>query len=1011
MTRDELLALIDEAEREAWTELDLSGKGLTELPPEIGRLSKLTKLDLSENQLTELPSEICSLSNLSEFVLNGNRLFSLPSEIGSLQNLSKLEIGSLFHGNRDLTSLPSSLIKLRKLEVLDIGNTGLSQIPKAIFSLSNLRVLGLQGLPLDSLPIELFELTKLDRLLLDETNLKILPTQVENLINLATLGLNIHTLSTLPEEIGKLPKLKDLYLSCPELVELPVRLGGLKNLKIHNLHNLHSLRFPPPEVANIGESATMRYLKSAYSGSQKLWESKCLLVGEGGVRKTTLFEVLNGRPFDQHEPGTVGIEIGPLDLPHPEKADVTMRLNCWDFAGQDFNHAMHQFFFSNRALFLLVWNARHGWQQGKLYRWLENIKVRAPEAKIILVATHTDQPHSDYPAADLQAKYPQIVDTIEVSSKTGDKIPELRQLIQKHAADLPLMGLRWPQTWLDAANAVRALCEAGQKHASRREVVNAMKEHNLNEEECGILMRWLHELGDILHFDDEPEMRGRVILDPEWLTRHIGIVLRSDEVQQQNGILTRAHLNTIWPDLDDYLQDHFLRMMDKFDLAYLIPDDPQDRSLIVERLPLDPPDYAPRWQEFEERGNQISLRFKLGSMQPGIPTWFIARCHRFTMNTHWLNGVLFKDEDDRHRALITADDRDNMVQMTVRGPFPQRFMSLLRDGFRDTLKRYKGLEVTRWIPCPGFNELEKQPCQNEFRLDSLENWLEQKPNRTFFNCPECDTKLSRLQLVEGIGAAALTQQLTEERMAELLNEAHTKTQQEIKDHIDYRIEDVLKYQQRNFLRAFYLEQDRELVTCPNLFTIRQVPKSGVVKKQEWHIQLYCQQPGAWHPVGKPYVIEEQKEWFAKALPYLKTLLKVLSVVAPLANAALAITDVVGDKVQFAHDQHVTFENEVKMMGELLKGTKVMAELERPLGERIHDQPELSTFRKAEGAELVPIRELMDQLAEIDEQKGRPKWAGLTRRQTPEGDILWLDQEHLQEYLSKRKPVPQPEDFE
>lgn len=37
MTRDELLALIDQAEREEWTELDLSNKGLTELPPEIGR--------------------------------------------------------------------------------------------------------------------------------------------------------------------------------------------------------------------------------------------------------------------------------------------------------------------------------------------------------------------------------------------------------------------------------------------------------------------------------------------------------------------------------------------------------------------------------------------------------------------------------------------------------------------------------------------------------------------------------------------------------------------------------------------------------------------------------------------------------------------------------------------------------------------------------------------------------------------------------------------------------------
>jgi hypothetical protein len=39
MTREELLAIIDQAAREGWTELDLRGKEITELPPEIGRLT------------------------------------------------------------------------------------------------------------------------------------------------------------------------------------------------------------------------------------------------------------------------------------------------------------------------------------------------------------------------------------------------------------------------------------------------------------------------------------------------------------------------------------------------------------------------------------------------------------------------------------------------------------------------------------------------------------------------------------------------------------------------------------------------------------------------------------------------------------------------------------------------------------------------------------------------------------------------------------------------------------
>jgi Leucine-rich repeat (LRR) protein len=41
MTRAELLAIIEQARRENWEELDLRRKGITELPPEIGQLKRI----------------------------------------------------------------------------------------------------------------------------------------------------------------------------------------------------------------------------------------------------------------------------------------------------------------------------------------------------------------------------------------------------------------------------------------------------------------------------------------------------------------------------------------------------------------------------------------------------------------------------------------------------------------------------------------------------------------------------------------------------------------------------------------------------------------------------------------------------------------------------------------------------------------------------------------------------------------------------------------------------------
>lgn len=50
-----------------------------------------------------------------------------------------------------------------------------------------------------------------------------------------------------------------------------------------------------------------------------------------------------------------------------------------------------QFFLSDRAVYLLMWNIRLGHEHAGLDFWLSSISVHAPKAPIFVVGTHVDQ--------------------------------------------------------------------------------------------------------------------------------------------------------------------------------------------------------------------------------------------------------------------------------------------------------------------------------------------------------------------------------------------------------------------------------------------------------------------------------------------------------------------------------------------------------------------------------------------------------------------------------------------
>ena len=376
--------------------------------------SGATRLDLADSRLTRLPAEIGQLTNLRWLSLERNQLREVPVEIGQLTNLRDLDL----KGNQ-LRDVPAEIGQLTNLQDLDFGDNQLREVPAEVGQLTNLQRLALYG----------------------------------------------NQLREVPAEIGQLTNLRSLSLNANQLREVPAEVGQLTNLHTLDLDS-NPLKSPPPEVVKQGTKAILAYLRELPS-AERQWVSKLILVGEGGVGKTSLVRRLKDNTFDPKEPTTHGIRVEDVPMAHPSEAAVTMHLNAWDFGGQQIYHATHQFFLSQRSLYLVVWNARLGWEQGKLDYWLDNIKARAPESPVLIVATLADERMAAIPFEDLRRKYPQVKRQHVVSNESGKGTEELAKSIRETAADLPLMGELWPSDWLEASGALRKLKGEGVQSVSQ----------------------------------------------------------------------------------------------------------------------------------------------------------------------------------------------------------------------------------------------------------------------------------------------------------------------------------------------------------------------------------------------------------------------------------------------------------------------------------------------------------------------------------------------------------------
>ncbi len=397
------------------------------------------------------------------------------------------------------------------------------------------------------------------------------------------------------------------------------------------------------------------------------------------------------------------------------------------------------------------------------------------KVKLLLVFNKRGNSTGQPPQYHDQLKYYEDnldVQYLEVDFAENDfRFEHLQNAIQQCLVTLPIVKSKLPHLWKVLREDLREEAQT-ENYISTRRFSAICTNHGITEEaDQWLLSGYLHQLGSLLHFQNDRGLRSYLILKPQWAVDGVYSFLSEESISRNGGRFNEGQFIQLLGG-KGYSRDEadlILQLMTKnnFDICY----EASSGNYVAAQLL---PDNAPAYQWYPKE--VLQFRYQYPIMPKGLLSRLIVRLSEY-INRHpetneqivWKKGVVlhFTLSEGECRVRLREDDAESksglrQILIEVMGERDARKYALrrVRDEVEDLHKKwFRSIKPDEMVPCC----CSRCAISDEPELYKLEKLLKARKNRPDKSCDESGENVLIQTLLEGVYDTQEIRDMTREK--------------------------------------------------------------------------------------------------------------------------------------------------------------------------------------------------------------------------------------------------------